>query len=102
MKIQDGCNNFCSYCNVPLVRGESRSRSLQEIIAEVNRLVSHGFKEIVLTGICLGDYHYRNFDLVDVLTSLEKIKGGFRLRLSSIEPQLIGNRLIEKMASWLV
>ncbi len=95
VKIQDGCNNFCSYCKVPLVRGRSRSRSLKEIIVEVERLTERGFKEIVLTGICLGDYHYRDFDLVDVLASLEKINRRFRIRLSSIEPQLISDRLIE-------
>lgn len=99
VKIQDGCNNFCSYCKVPLVRGGSRSRGLKEIIEEVRRLVNCGFKEIVLTGICLGDYHYRNFDLANVVTSLEKIKGEFRIRLSSIEPQLINDRLIKTFNS---
>ena len=98
VKIQDGCNNFCSYCKVPLVRGPSRSRSLKEIVEEVTHLVNHGFKEIVLTGICLGDYRYGDFDLVDVLIRLEKIEGRFRIRLSSIEPQLISDKLIEKVA----
>lgn len=99
VKIQDGCSNFCSYCKVPLVRGESRSRSLQEIVQEVSRLVNNGFKEVVLTGICLGDYHYREFELADVLASLEGMKGNFRLRLSSIEPQLVSDELIERMAN---
>lgn len=95
VKIQDGCNNFCSYCKVPLVRGRSRSRSLRGIITEAERLVGSGFKEIVLTGICLGDYHYENFDLADVITLLEELKGKFRIRLSSIEAQLISNKLLE-------
>ncbi|GAH17055.1 unnamed protein product, partial [marine sediment metagenome] len=98
VKIQDGCNNFCSYCKVPLVRGKSRSRSLAEIVAEVERLTHRGFKEVVLTGICLGSYHYRSFDLVAVLSALENIKGEFRIRLSSIEPQLISNDLIGRIA----
>lgn len=98
VKIQDGCNNFCSYCKVPLVRGASRSRSLKEITAEVERLTGRGFKEIVLTGICLGSYHYKSFDLVGVLNALENIKGEFRVRLSSIEPQLISNDLIGRIA----
>ena len=98
VKIQDGCNNFCSFCKVPLVRGRSRSRSLKEIISEVERLKGRGFKEIVLTGICLGDYRYRNLNLVNVLASLEKIKGEFRIRLSSIEPQLVSNELVAKIA----
>ena len=62
VKIQDGCNNLCAYCKVPLVRGVSRSRSPKGIIEEVSRLVERSFKEIVLTGICLGDYRYRNYD----------------------------------------
>ena len=99
VKIQDGCNNFCSYCKVPLVRGSSRSRSNKEVVEEVKRLVNRGFKEVVLTGICLGDYHYGHFDLADVVTSLKKIKGEFRIRLSSVEPQLISDELIEKMAN---
>ena len=99
VKIQDGCNNFCSYCKVPLVRGNSRSRSLEEIIEEVTRLVNGGFKEIVLTGICLGDYHYGDSDLVDILSRLEKIEGRFRIRLSSIEPQLVNDKLIESFNS---
>ena len=98
VKIQDGCNNFCSYCKVPLVRGVSRSRSPKEIIAEVERLTRRGFKEVVLTGICLGSYHYKSFDLVAVLNALENIKGKFRIRLSSIEPQLISNDLIGRIA----
>ena len=99
VKIQDGCSNFCSYCKVPLVRGKSRSRNSSEIIEEVRRLINCGFKEIVLTGICLGDYHYRNFDLADVLLYLEKIEGKFRLRLSSIEPQLVSDKLLEVLNS---
>ncbi|UCB57492.1 MAG: tRNA (N(6)-L-threonylcarbamoyladenosine(37)-C(2))-methylthiotransferase MtaB [Candidatus Omnitrophota bacterium] len=99
VKIQDGCSNFCSYCKVPLVRGVSRSRPQKEIIAECKRLVKRGFKEIVLTGICLGAYRYRDIELAQALEALENIKGEFRLRLSSIEPNLISNKLIEIMAN---
>ncbi len=95
LKIQDGCDNFCSYCKVPLVRGRSRSRKPSKIKEELVRLIDAGFKEIVLTGVCLGDYHYRNLKLVDLLGSLEKLKGNFRLRLSSIEPQLVSKKLIQ-------
>ncbi|MBU4140336.1 MAG: MiaB/RimO family radical SAM methylthiotransferase, partial [Candidatus Omnitrophica bacterium] len=98
VKIQDGCNNFCSYCKVPLVRGVSRSRSPKEITAEVERLTRRGFKEVVLTGICLGSYHYKSFDLAAVLSALENIEREFRIRLSSIEPQLISNDLIGRIA----
>jgi threonylcarbamoyladenosine tRNA methylthiotransferase MtaB len=98
VKIQDGCNNFCSYCKVPLVRGKSRSRNLNEIATEIKCLVAGGFKEIVLSGICLGDYRHRDIGLVNLLIALEKIKGRFRIRLSSIEPHLLSAELIERIA----
>ena len=101
LKIQDGCNNFCSYCKVPLVRGASRSRPLNEIIQEANRLVRNGFKEIVLCGICLGAYGkdlVLPLNLVDVIDALEKIVGLLRIRLSSIEASDILGELIHKIA----
>ncbi len=100
LKIQDGCNNFCSYCIVPLVRGRSRSRSLEEIVCEAKKLVDNGFKEIVLTGICLGAYGKDlrpKADLTDVIPELEKITGLLRIRLSSIEPNYVSDKLIKQM-----
>lgn len=101
LKIQDGCNNYCAYCKVPLVRGKSRSRSLDAIKKEARRLVQRGFKEIVLCGICLGAYG-RDLnpkkDLVDALKELEDIPGLLRIRLSSIEAGDVSERLIKKMA----
>lgn len=101
LKIQDGCNNHCSYCKVPKVRGLSRSRPLDDIVREAESLVSNGFKEIVLCGICLGSYG-RDLpgspDLVDVIENLENIEGLLRIRLSSIEAGDISDRLIQKMA----
>lgn len=102
LKIQDGCDNFCSYCKVPLVRGRSRSRPLSEIAEEAQRLADNGYKEIVLTGICLGAYGRElrlKKNLVDVIRELEKIKGLLRIRLSSIEITDISDELIKKMAS---
>ena len=96
LKIQDGCDNFCSYCKVPLVRGPSVSRPLDDIISEAKRLVNNGFKEIVLTGICLGAYRP---GLVDVISALEKIDGLLRIRLSSIEAGDVTGGLIDKMAA---
>lgn len=100
LKVQDGCNNFCSYCKVPLVRGSSRSRPPSEILEEANRLARKGFKEIVLTGICLGAYG-RDLNpkaaLVDIIGELEKIEGLLRIRLSSIEAGDIGDELIDKI-----
>jgi threonylcarbamoyladenosine tRNA methylthiotransferase MtaB len=101
LKIQDGCDNFCSYCKVPLVRGRSRSRPFQEVIREGEILAAKGFKEIVLTGICLGDYGRdtgAGIDLVKVIEELEKLKTLSRIRLSSIEAGDVTNALINKMA----
>ncbi len=101
LKIQDGCNNFCSYCKVPRVRGASRSRPLDEIVQEANRLAKNGFKEIVLCGICLGSYGkdlQSQKNLVEVIEALEKIEGLLRIRLSSIEAGDISDELIQKMA----
>jgi threonylcarbamoyladenosine tRNA methylthiotransferase MtaB len=102
LKIQDGCDNFCSYCRVPLARGASQSRQLSDILREANRLVDRGFKEIVLTGICLGAYG-RDFSpcqsLAKVITALEKIDDLLRIRLSSIEAGDVSNDLIQTMAN---
>ncbi len=101
LKIQDGCDNFCSYCKVPYVRGRSRSRDLSKIIAEARSLAGAGFKEVVLCGICLGAYGKdKGFqsDLVEVIDNLEHIDGLMRIRLSSIEPGDINDDLIEKIS----
>ncbi len=101
VKIQDGCNNFCSFCKVPYVRGRSLSRDLKAIVEEVKRLVERGFRELVLSGICLGAYGADlegDVDIVDVIEAIEKLPGGFRIRLSSIEPNMVSEKLIGKMA----
>ncbi|MDD5568361.1 MAG: MiaB/RimO family radical SAM methylthiotransferase, partial [Candidatus Omnitrophica bacterium] len=105
LKIQDGCDNFCSYCKVPLVRGRSRSRLLEDIVEEAGILVKKGFKEIVLTGICLGSYGKdlsmetsKGLNLVAVIEELEKIEGLLRIRLSSIEAGDVTDALIDKLA----
>ncbi|MCM8781959.1 MAG: tRNA (N(6)-L-threonylcarbamoyladenosine(37)-C(2))-methylthiotransferase MtaB, partial [Candidatus Omnitrophica bacterium] len=101
VKIQDGCDNFCSYCKVPLVRGRSRSRRSEEIIQEISGLVSDGYKEIVLCGICLGDWgRDLGFRLSWLLDEIENnVKGEFRIRLSSIEPWYVSSDLLEKIAA---
>lgn len=101
LKIQDGCDNFCSYCKVPLVRGKSRSRPLNEIVREADQLVRNGFKEIVLCGICLGAYGKDlnpKISILDVIDELEKIEGLLRIRLSSIEAGDVSESLISKIA----
>ena len=86
VKIQDGCENFCSYCIIPYVRGKCRSKDLNTVIKEVTVLVNKGFKEIVLTGIHTGNYGVDlNTNFANLLNELVKIKGLKRLRISSIE-----------------
>jgi len=85
IKIEDGCNNYCSYCIIPYVRGNVRSKPHNEVIEEAKTLISKGHKEIVLTGIHTGHYHDKDFDFSDLLLELIKIDGLERLRISSIE-----------------
>ncbi len=101
LKIQDGCNNFCTYCRVPLVRGASRSRQLPTVAEEAIKLAEKGFKEIVLTGICLGAYGKDltpKKNLVNLINKLEKIDGLLRIRLSSIEATDITDALIKRLS----
>ena len=85
IKVQDGCNNFCSYCIIPFVRGNIRSKDFDTIKKEVTILASKGFKEIVLTGIHTGSYNDNGKDLCDVIEMISKIEGIKRVRLSSVE-----------------
>ncbi len=90
MKVQDGCDNRCTYCIVPTVRGASRSRSISSIVEHVNRKVRAGYQEIVLTGIHLGDYHPyddEQHDLGDLIATLLKETEIPRIRVSSLEPE---------------
>jgi len=102
VKVQDGCDNRCSYCKVSIVRGRSRSRPLEDIIEECSNLVKNGYQEIVLTGICLGSFG-RDFsngmDLSKLIEDLCKISGHWRVRLSSIEPKDVTDRLIQQIKS---
>jgi threonylcarbamoyladenosine tRNA methylthiotransferase MtaB len=100
LKIQDGCNNRCSYCKVPVVRGNSRSRDSRTIVREASVLSAKGFREIVLTGICLGAYGKDlkpRTSLTGLINELEKIPALERLRLSSIEASDITEALIAQM-----
>ena len=97
VKIQDGCDHKCAYCKVNIVRGPSRSRPLEEILNESRRLIVKGFKEIVLTGICLGSWGKDisgGGDLPFLLQEISDIEGTFRIRLSSIEPCYVTGSLI--------
>ncbi|MCK8826974.1 tRNA (N(6)-L-threonylcarbamoyladenosine(37)-C(2))-methylthiotransferase MtaB [Natroniella acetigena] len=100
IKIQEGCNQFCSYCIIPYARGSLRSRELEDVMAEVERLAKHGFKEVVLTGIHLGEYgaDKENLDLVKLIKELLPITGLERIRLSSIEGTEVSQELIQLIA----
>ena len=97
VKIQDGCNNFCSYCIIPYTRGNVRSKDKDIVIEEMNVLVNNGHKEVVLTGIHTGNYgaEFNNYDFADLLEDLVKIKGLERLRISSIEITELNERVLE-------
>ena len=95
VKIQDGCNAFCSYCIIPYTRGKLRSKKLESVIDEVSKLVENGYHEIVLTGIHTGRYGIDiNTNLETLLEKLLKIKGLYRLRLSSIEINEVTDKII--------
>lgn len=97
VKIEDGCENFCSYCIIPYVRGKVRSKNPEKVLGEVKKLVKNGYKEIVLTGIHTGHYgaDLDNYDFSDLLTELEKIDGLERIRISSIEIVELNDKFLE-------
>ena len=95
VKIQDGCNNFCSYCIIPYTRGNVRSKRKEDVINEITNLINYGHKEVVLTGIHTGNYHDNDYDFADLLNDVVKINGLRRLRISSIEITEINERVID-------
>lgn len=99
VKIEDGCNNFCSYCIIPYVRGRIRSRSLEDIVKEVELLAKDNVKEVVLVGIEIASYgkDLTEYSLIDVIEEVSKIEGIERIRLGSIEPRWITKENIERM-----
>lgn len=99
IKIQDGCNNFCSYCIIPYTRGNIRSKNFFEIINEAKTLVINGHKEIVLTGIHTGSYNFENHNLADLIKRLADIPNLMRIRLSSIEITELDSEFLEVLKS---
>ena len=95
LKIQDGCDYTCSYCTIPFARGKSRCDSIENIVANANKIAKNGIKEIVITGVNIGDYKYEDKKFIDVIKQLEKVNGITRYRISSIEPNLITDEIIE-------
>ncbi len=99
IKVQDGCNNFCSYCIIPYARGRVRSRKPESVLSECRRLAAQGFREIVLAGIHICSYgkDMENFGLAELLTMIHEIDGIKRIRLSSIEPLAFTDAFIETL-----
>ncbi len=101
IKIQEGCDRFCSYCIIPYARGPVRSRQPNEILSEVERLSQNGFKEIVLTGIHIASYgkDLKNIDLIKIIKLIHGIGGINRIRLSSVEPLIVTDEFIKEIQS---
>jgi threonylcarbamoyladenosine tRNA methylthiotransferase MtaB len=94
IKIHDGCNNFCSYCIIPMVRGRATSRPAEDIYDNVQEVVAHGFKEVVLTGVNMGRYQYEETNFEQLVENILNIDGDFRVRVSSIEPDQFSDRFL--------
>ncbi|MBR6148436.1 MAG: tRNA (N(6)-L-threonylcarbamoyladenosine(37)-C(2))-methylthiotransferase MtaB [Lachnospiraceae bacterium] len=116
IKIQDGCDQFCTFCIIPFARGRIRSRDQKDVVDEIKRLADAGYKEIVLTGIHLSSYgldlhdkrtsynlvaneDYTNFDLIDVIKKVSDIDGIKRIRLGSLEPRVITRQFLESISA---
>ena len=95
IKIEDGCDNYCSYCIIPFVRGHVRCKKHEEVIAEAKRLIAHGHKEIVLTGIHTGHYTDGDYSFADLISDLVKLEGLERLRISSVEITELDNKFLD-------
>ena len=99
LKVQDGCNQFCSYCIIPYARGRVRSRRMEDVVAETERLAENGFHEIVLTGIHLSSYGMDlGCTLLDLIRRLHQIEGIERIRLGSLEPGIITREFVRELA----
>ena len=100
IKVQDGCDRFCSYCIIPYARGRVRSRKPENIISEINKIAKKGIKEVVITGIHIASYgkdFKDNYRLIDLLEDLNEIDGIERIRLGSLEPLLITEEFMERL-----
>lgn len=101
IKVQDGCNQFCSYCTIPYARGRVRSRRFENVIAEVERLAANGFKEVVLTGIHLSSYGV-DFEeatgLLELIQAVNAVKGIERIRLGSLEPKIVTEHFASELS----
>lgn len=99
LKVQDGCDYYCSYCTIPMARGRSRSGTIDSLVAQAAKVAEEGGKEIVLTGVNIGDFGKGRTDrLIDLIRELDKVDGIERYRISSIEPDLLTDEIIRFVA----
>lgn len=102
VKVQDGCDRFCSYCLIPYARGHIRSRKIENVIEEIKKVVEEGINEVVITGIHIAsygrDFKGENIGLIDLLEEINKIQGLHRIRLGSIEPTIITDEFVERLS----
>ena len=102
IKVQDGCDRFCSYCLIPYARGHIRSRKIENVIEEIKKVVEEGINEVVITGIHIAsygrDFKGKNIGLIDLLEEINKIQGLHRIRLGSIEPTIITDEFVERLS----
>lgn len=100
LKVQDGCDYFCSFCTIPFARGRSRNGSIADLVKQAEQVVDEGGKEIVLTGVNIGDFgHTTKEKFIDLVKELDRVKGVERYRISSIEPNLLSDEIIDFVAS---
>lgn len=95
VKIQDGCDNFCSFCIIPQVRGRAVSRPVTEVLENVTELIDSGYKEVVITGVNIGRYKHGEDDFESLLQKILRLEGDFRVRISSLEPDGFGHKFYE-------
>lgn len=102
VKVQDGCDRFCSYCLIPYARGHIRSRKIENVIEEIKKVVEEGINEVVITGIHIAsygrDFKGENIGLIDLLEEINKIQGLHRIRLGSIEPTIVTDEFVERLS----
>lgn len=99
LKIQDGCSAMCSFCIIPFARGHERSRTFDDILREVESLTARGYREIVLTGVNIGQYSNNGHDFCSLLRRLDQVSDLERIRISSLEPTTVGEELLDLLAS---
>ncbi len=100
LKVQDGCNYFCSYCTIPLARGKSRNPSIATLVQQAQEALNGGAKEIILSGVNIGDFgRSTNERFIDLLKALDGIQGDYRIRISSCEPNLLSDEIIDFVAN---